>query len=155
MTPPPLSATAAAAIALLLAAPLAAQTVGGDPNRDDGASRAEAAATDPGQTVREVMDGMRAGIENPDTAFDGIDSDLDIVVIRLSELRGTEEERAELDAELTESAAEFVEYHRQIAENADVSRGVEETGYTAEDVIALWQGEEQVVIVVNDDSEDG
>lgn len=147
-------ATAAAALALVLAAPLAAQTVGGDPNRDDNVSRPGAAGTDARQTVRQVMDAMRSGIENPDTAFDFIDSDLDVVVVRLSELQGTEEELAELDEELTDSAQEFVEYHGRIAQNSNVSRGVEETGYTAEDVIALWQGDEQVVLVVNDDFEE-
>jgi len=151
MTRSILPAAVAAVFALSLAPQLSAQTVGGDPNREEEPSPAEAMEGEPRYTVQDAMTAMRAGIENPDVAFENIDSDLDLVVVRLSEL-GSEEELAELDAQLTESAEEFVDYHRQIAENAQVSRGVEEAGYTTEDVIALWQGDEQIVLIVNDDS---
>ncbi|ROU03342.1 hypothetical protein [Histidinibacterium lentulum] len=141
---------AATALSLLLAAPAAAQNLGGDPNRDEGSG----AVAEKGYTARDVMDAMREGVDDPAAAFQGDTGDLEVVVVRLSELEGTEEEMAELDAVLTDSAREFVEYHRQVVENEAVSRGIDEVGYTAEDVVALWQGDEQIVLIVDDGGSD-
>jgi hypothetical protein len=73
------------------------------------------------------------------------------VVIRLSGLRGTREDRAALDAEPTDGTGAFVACRRRIAGRTDIWKGVAQTGHGAQDAIALRQDEGRIVALVEHD----
>ena len=158
MTPPPLSASAGARRSrLLLAAAARAQTVGGDPNRDDGAfpgrGRRDRFRARP--CARSMATAMRPASKNPGHR------------LRRDRQRsrhrrdpplgapGTEDKKAELDAELTRAPRSSSNTTRQIAENADVSPGRRGDRLHRRGRYRPWQGEEQSSSFGHDDSEDG
>ncbi|KAA9010247.1 hypothetical protein [Histidinibacterium aquaticum] len=101
-------------------------------------------------SVADLTTTLQGGAANPDEAFDGLPEDTDVTVVRLSEIDGSDEDLADLDAELSARAEQFIEYHRQIADRDYLASGIADAGYNVEDVVAWFNGPDGPLLIVDD-----